>query len=546
MEQQDTPKWRKKPQGSESQRKVDKELQRIKSLAVVSVLNKSFQDITPPLPPAMSPSSSLTTSSSEQSSPSYKARSRSVSSTSSTITKTIVNRPISTVHLPSHSVQKCETTTDKDKTPSLPTQPLPPPTTTTTTLSGQKDNSVAEKELSHDDLVTRSHIDEEKEVLQKRLAELQTLYDQSHQEADQLREQQKTQCQLLILQDKLIQEMTDHIEDLNTNSPVLDDGICHSETEEKVMALLPKAQEDLSWLQTELEQLMPLKTKYESFISDMTLQLKAYDQKADELETLAREIQKESRAQTLYIDAKVQALVNKVLERNEVISRLQYQMHTEKQLLPKIDNTSSISTKSAAESTHGGIWEQYTHEFSGGTGNSTRSSMASTDTAPSRIYTSRWKGNHIPPASPPPSLPLPPIPNSSVISRPKSIVSEVSEYSNTKSNKHVSIDAVGGSTLRRSSHQSEKVDTEMIDAIKAAEAMSVTEATSAAEAAYYKEFTEQLHARLSISKEIDDLRVWQPTDFEEIQKKLQSEYWPEISEKDQHAFWKGMKKKLRV
>ncbi|KAI8353634.1 hypothetical protein EDC96DRAFT_484799 [Choanephora cucurbitarum] len=392
MEQQETTKWRKKPQGSESQRKVDKELQRIKSLAVVSVLNKSFQDITPPLPPAMSPSSSLTT------------------------------------------------------------------------------------------------------MLQKRLAELQTLYDQSHQEADQLREQQKAQCQLLVLQDKLIQEMTDHIEDLNTNSPVLDDRISHSETEKEVMALLPKAQEDLSWLQTELEQLMPLKTKYESFISDMTLQLKAYDQKADELETLAREIQKESRAQTLYIDAKVQALVNKVLERNEVISRLQYQMHTEKQVLPKIDNTSSIR-------------------------NSTRSSMASTDTAPSKIYTSRWKGSSIPPASPPPSLPLPPIPNSSVISRPKSVVSEVSEYSNTKSNKHVSIDAV---------------------------AMSVTEATSAAEAAYYKEFTEQLHARLSISKEIDDLRVWQPSDFEEIQKKLQSEYWPEISEKDQHAFWKGMKKKLRV
>ncbi|KAI8375431.1 hypothetical protein BD560DRAFT_392257 [Blakeslea trispora] len=528
MEPQENTKWPKKPQSSESQRKRDIELQRIKSLAVVSVLNKNFQDTTPLLPPAMSPSSSLTTSSPEQGTPSvYKSRSRSVSNTTPTVVKSPANRPVSTTPL-SHSTYKHEPTINKDKS---------------STLSGQQNDLTAEKELNHDDLVTRSHTNVEMEVLQKRLAELQTLYDQSNQEVDQLKEQQKTQSQLLLLQEKLIQEMTDHIQDLNTASPVLDDKTSHSESEEEVMALLPKAQEDLKLLQTELDQLMPLKTKYESLISDMTHQLDAYDQKVDEIEKLAREIQKESQAQTLYIDAKVQTLVNKLLERNELINKLQYQQHTQKQMVhgPKIDNTSSISTKSAAESTNGNIWDQYTHEFSGG--GSTRSSMVSTDTTPSKIHTSRWKGNAIPPASPPPSLPLPPIPNSSGISRPKSVLSEVSEYSNVRSNKHVSVDAVGGASLRRSSHQSEKIDAELMEAVKAAEAISTGES---AEAAYYKEFTEQLHARLSISKEIDDLRVWEPSDFEEIQKKLQSEYWPEISEKDQHAFWKGMKKKLRV
>lgn len=68
--------------------------------------------------------------------------------------------------------------------------------------------------------------------------------------------------------------------------------------------------------------------------------------------------------------------------------------------------------------------------------------------------------------------------------------------------------------------------------------------------ASYREFTEQLQARLSISKEIDELNVWQPSDLEEMKQRFAK--WDEDdvatkrSSRDSSAFWKGMKKKLRV
>ncbi|KAG1224377.1 hypothetical protein G6F68_020126 [Rhizopus microsporus] len=61
---------------------------------------------------------------------------------------------------------------------------------------------------------------------------------------------------------------------------------------------------------------------------------------------------------------------------------------------------------------------------------------------------------------------------------------------------------------------------------------------------YYKEFTDQLQERLSMSKEIDDLSVWRPSDYDEIQRKIESEDW--LEEQQKNAFWKGMKKKLKV
>ncbi|RCH77624.1 hypothetical protein CU098_001768, partial [Rhizopus stolonifer] len=344
-------KWVKRPQSTVSQRKVDKELQRIKSLAVVSVLNKSFQDTALPPPPSsrpsilpvMSPSSSLTTSSTTSDQDSFsnlKARSRSISHTSFTATKYSANRPNS-VCLQSDS--------QSIKAPSLP-EPL------------EQDNSLeAEKKMS-DHLV----IDHEKEALKKRLDELQTLYDSSSQELDQLKVQKETQTELLLLQDKLIQEMASHLEDVNTNSI---NG--NTENEDISQEDLVHAHRELRALRAELEQFRPLKTEYEVIISGMTRQLEAYEQRMDEIEKMARDIQKENEAQLLYIDTKVQSLVDKLLERNQTISKLQYEQHLEKQL-PKPEDTKSNrsnSIKSANDSAT--IWEQFTHESA----SSTRSSF---------------------------------------------------------------------------------------------------------------------------------------------------------------------------
>ncbi|KAI9247222.1 hypothetical protein BY458DRAFT_527378 [Sporodiniella umbellata] len=139
-----------------------------------------------------------------------------------------------------------------------------------------------------------------------------------------------------------------------------------------------------------------------------------------------------------------------------------------------------------------------------------RSSLrSSTSSRHRRSYIARWKGNSLPPASPPPSTPLPPVPSD----RRRSSASRLPVISN----KHMSVDAVGGTQPFSSMYEQE---------------------------VYYKEFTDQLQQRLSVSKEIDHLSVWKPTDYDDIQRKIESEEWLEDQQKV--AFWKGMKKKLKV
>lgn len=125
-----------------------------------------------------------------------------------------------------------------------------------------------------------------------------------------------------------------------------------------------------------------------------------------------------------------------------------------------------------------------------------------------RSYIARWKGSSLPPASPPPSTPLPPIPSDRRRSSTRlPIIAQ----------KHMSVDAVGGP------HSFSSLSEQDV---------------------YYKEFTEQLQERLSMSKEMDDLSVWRPSDYDEIQRKIESEDW--LEEQQKNAFWKGMKKKLKV
>ncbi|KAI9025176.1 hypothetical protein CLU79DRAFT_744411 [Phycomyces nitens] len=132
-----------------------------------------------------------------------------------------------------------------------------------------------------------------------------------------------------------------------------------------------------------------------------------------------------------------------------------------------------------------------------------------------RSYIARWAGGAIPPPAPPPTDPLPPIPAETMI------------VSRSVLPRPVSVDNYA---------RDEPVDT-------------------------YREFTEQLQARFGISKEIDELRVWQASDLEALQKQVEARWKddPEsrindprrhssitISSKDSPAFWRGMKKKLRV
>ncbi|CAO3615962.1 unnamed protein product [Mucor hiemalis] len=278
-------------------------------------------------------------------------------------------------------------------------------------------------------------------------------------------------------------------------------------------------------------------------VIDMSTQLSLYENKMDEMESIAKNIQKDHSNQMLFIDTKVQTLVQKLLDTNETMNKLQVEHLQEKQtLLAKqqdlVNSNSSIKSINDSSSV---IWETCEEKEDVAGSGSTRFSYLSTssrnDNQQRKSFIARWKGSAMPPASPPPSAPLPPIPTgtSRSSSRPKSTLSEIYASSSTstvpQNYKHVSVDAVGGIGRRTSSVPSE-LDTEITDAM------------------YYKEFTDQLQERLSVSKEIDDLTVWTPSDYDIIQKKIESKRWSSGSDdgtqRDQTAFWKGMKKKLRV
>lgn len=493
--------WLKRPQSTISQRNVDKELQRIKRLAVVSVLNKSFQDTAPPLRPSssllptMSPSSSVTTSGTSQDSP-PKPRSHSISHSSSSSQNPLKKTSNKSLHDDYSTMRRSE-------------------------VEGIPKDPLSEKEMDNARLVTSSPIDSEKETLENRVLELEALYDASMKELHVVSTRSRAQTELVLMQDKLIHQMTDQLEDLTSTSENTQSGSV------KDAEVTLKAKQELHQLNEELDQLRPLKTEYSNIVERLT----ESDRKLNELEQIAKEIQKENASQTLYIDTKVQTLLNKLLQKNEIINKLEQQQ--QQPIAPTPEMISKSSDLKSLNDSSSVIWE-HSGEEDGNAGLSARSSYIANENnlQHRKSYIARWKGNAIPPASPPPSLPLPPLPSVSSRSRPKSTLSEISKGSSIAScSKHLSMDAVGGASHRRPSAQPE-LDAEMVDA------------------AYYKEFTDQLQERLSISKEIDDLRVWEPSDYDSIQRKIESNNWSGSddgnSQKDQSAFWKGMKKKLRV
>ncbi|KAK4517529.1 uncharacterized protein ATC70_000868 [Mucor velutinosus] len=549
----------KKLRSSKTQR--DKELERIKSLAVVSVLNKNFKETTPPprpssLLPTLSPSNSLTTDnpSSTDTTPDGKSRSLSVSR-SQTISYSTGSNPLKKA---SNTSLDHEYSNNMSRTSSATTNRRSRILTSNDTLDEDQQRLVSEQELNDSYLVTNSPIDTEKETLEKRVQELEALYAASINDLQVLTSQCHQQKEILLLQDKLIQHMSDQLDAPAVNMQC---QLCASDD----VASLLKAQQEVAILTRELTELRPLSSEYTCAISELTERTSASEHKMDELEQLAREIQKANTVQTEFIDTKVQTLLDKVLRKNEIINKLEHnqQQYLLKQLqYQQLPPTPVATVAAAATKTDG------THVFNENTSNvipeeneegtselepnSARSSYVSHESQHGRrSYISRWKGNAIPPASPPPSLPLPPIPSASSRSttsnstRPKSILSEISRGSSihaqhTSGNKHLSMDAVGGGVVstaatldsRRPSVQSQ-FDEELADA------------------AYYKEFTDQLQERLSMSKEIDDLRVWEPSDYDSIQRKIDSKNWSDSEDghsmsSQKAAFWKGMKKKLRV
>ncbi|CEP10180.1 hypothetical protein [Parasitella parasitica] len=519
-----------------SQTLRDKELERIKSLGVVSVLNKNFNEAAPGPPrpasllPALSPSNSLRTDN-PSSDTSTKSRSRSVSR-SQAASFSSNSKPASSSSLYndySSTMSRTSSSNAHKLNKSL------------TSSSGHEDSDDQQfeperKTDQEESLVVDSPIDTEKEILLKRVQELEALYNASIIDLQVLESRNNSQKDILIMQDKLIQQMTNELDaqEINSMQPC---QICSLDNSNFDCIL--KAQQDVAILTRELHEMGPLTSEYNSTISDLNEELTKHDQRIEELEHVAREIQKANATQTEFIDTKVQTLLDRILAKNAIINKLEHDqqqqlLHQQLPPTPKpemIHQSNSITSLTDSSTL---AYEQKVQIEQDEIGTAQESPNGQT------MHISRWKGNPIPPASPPPSLPLPPIPSVSSRSistiRRNSILSEITKrssiYAQHTSSKHISADAGGELGERRSLTRSD-FDEEL------------------AEAAYYKEFTTQLQERLSVSKEIDDLRVWAPSDYDNIQRKISSKNWSDSDDElslssQKTAFWKGMKKKLRV
>ncbi|CEJ01622.1 hypothetical protein RMCBS344292_15645 [Rhizopus microsporus] len=457
--------WRTKKQ-SITQRHVDKELQRIKSLAVVSVLNKAFED----------PNATPTEQQQPQSKKLTDSRSRSTSSSSqdkeSTFNPTVRRKSdFNATKLPPHMIPTADTIPSSEK---------------------------------------------------RQLAELQDKYEDTLKELNTVKSRSEQQSQLLMMQGALIEQLSEQIEYLTEENQTL-----RAQQSVNDVIDIRDVQREIIDLRQILEELNTSKDEYEMMVVSVGDRLEENEAKMEDMEQSAKELKRQCQSQSMYIEAKVETLMNQLKEKDEVVNKIYEQKI--KQMYPSRKSESVISASSMVSDKQDKQDEE--EEYTDRT--SARSSVASKSSQQRRrSHIARWKGAALPPASPPPSAPLPPIPIESPNTsfRPRSAVTEsTSSSSRLPVYKHMSVDAVGGPQSFSSLHE---LDKEISDAM------------------YYKEFTDQLQARLSVSKEIDDLQnaVWKPSDYDEIQRKIESKNWldQEVHPKDQSAFWKGMKKKLRV
>ncbi|KAL0078017.1 hypothetical protein J3Q64DRAFT_1767302 [Phycomyces blakesleeanus] len=162
-----------------------------------------------------------------------------------------------------------------------------------------------------------------------------------------------------------------------------------------------------------------------------------------------------------------------------------------------------------------------------------RRSSANTLSTSSHIsYVARWADINLPPATPPPSEPLPPLPNTEPLARPQRSFSATRPYSpptpTTTDPKHSSVDTIAPFITQ-------DIDQDEFDIDSVLEPPPV-----------------------SVTKEIDEVYAWQASTSEHLPGTTK---WmddpesggrrpppsrPSSSEKTHSAFWKGMKKKWMV
>ncbi|KAG2220980.1 hypothetical protein INT45_006513 [Circinella minor] len=378
--------------------------------------------------------------------------------------------------------------------------------------------------------------------------------------------------QVVIKQERLIEEMQNHLDQVIAANANL--RSCFQET--SWGPIVAEARDELKNIHSEISALAETKYGLEETISNLQIELKDSQQQIQHSLNTTHQLESECQIQRSNIDEKLESLKKQVLEKDTLLQKYRTygpisspndQRKVVENLIiktPLPSNEISPSpmaspTTTTNHSKRGSIVDTRRLSYSSIASNhttgipkppvhGTQSRRGSTNTTSSskRSYIARWTGGPLPPAAPPPTDPLPPLP-STEMNKQRGVSNDTSSLSHLDSPTSL----LSLSSLVNSNHK----------IIHRSSMDSSSEIISVDEEEAYREFTEQLQTRLSVSKEIDELQVWQPTDLEELQKRIDAK-WGDLQEdqddphkrhslatlasKDGAAFWRGMKKKLRV
>lgn len=555
-------------QSKKQARHVDFELERIKSLGVVTVLNKAFVQETPspslPILSERSPSPGLTRQ--DIQSKVEQATSCNKGMSASNLRDTLVRKQSSPV------LQKTAKVASYDEYDLL--------AGTQSHIAHQKEGlsanshrNDAASETAHTpqrcinldtsvDVHTRNDMANEDNALQARIKELERLYTESMVQLENFQRQtveykqrqehveQATHDALastleqkelesvkvrqlsdvVFKQDRLVHELENHLERVRQENQRLKSTSLARE--------LKTVREELDSLRPELLKILEDKNGCEQTISCLRDELEQCQETTRKTMDLSQELQTQCVTQQTHIDSKLQLLTRLLQEKDQQIKKYRDLAARRVSVIPEtqtistsalavahchdVDGVEEDSGTTVATDSRSTSFSFYSTsqplvrdscQSSSSTANlttaTTSTSSMSTLTSNSsnppfnslskRSYVIKWAGGSIPPAAPPPTIPVPPLPPSSDDTPP---VKQTNPAPSINRNSIL-------------------------------------------------EFAKQLEERLSLCKDFSELRVWEPSDFTllpltETPPPPPPKSSPPSKLKETSPFWKGVKKRFRV
>lgn len=539
-------------------RNVDRELQRLKSLGVVSVLNKTFRSQDNELlAPAPMPSPSSSTSTSSSRSPQQQPLLR-PSSSSSDLLQRFSAKEMSLPTATDRLGPKSSSSGNWVMTilPAEQDQPRPP--------SDENGNSTVSEPILNDSNDDENHTSNRPQQQEQQLLLQQQLDQTRMKQVEMERSTQRT------LEERLKQKEMESIKVQQLSNLIVKQDLVIHHLESSLSAALSEnqllqqnntddasTQQELVALRQEMTTLQAHKTGYEQMIVSLCSELETSQDQTRKLTLLADTLNQQCQSQQQQIDEKLGRMVQQLAEKEAVIRKYRDSTHSDKppsssqqqqqqqRYSQLINDTATIHSVLSTGSSSGismAFSDVDLARYSSSSSSFSRLSSARINPRRRRGKASvlSWPNGCIPPPSgPPPSSPLPPLP----IIDDDQVDPEL---------KHMTMQPY--SDADDDDDDEHKALTTSLEQLllQAPSGYTLDDETSMNEA--YREFTEQLQTRLSISKEIDRLELW---DHERLrqhhqQKQRRVSLAPtQVSSTsstgdDASAFWKGMKNKLRV